>query len=829
MPDEVQRYRIEVVVDPRSAVDGTKTIERRFSSLENSADRLRRLLRTTFFFFGLTASIKQLFDLSDAYTKIENRVRLVTKSDEERQVVLQKLFEVSNRVRIGTEQVAELYVRTALSARLLGRSQQELINFTESVSEALILSGASAQEANSGLIQLSQGIAANRLGGDELRSVLEQLPAVADVIAKQLGVTRGELRRLGTEGRITAAVILDAFKNAREELAERFAQTIPTIGQAFEVLRNSLLRLIGEFNRAAGAGEIVAKIILSLAVNIETVVRVLAGLASALGVTLLIVGFQRATVAFLAFSKALLFNPLTLFPAAVALAIGAVVSFGDKLKLSIGSFATLQDVVVSAFAVITETISSFGVFFGDTVEEADKNTSLSLRKILEGFALTFDAIVGLIRGSFNVVKLAFSTLPTSLGVALDTALVFVREFAENITQVFVALSKTFGLTITQSARDVRNVVTGYIGAISAGIKGNADAAESFLESADSAASRLSQTFTSFPEKLQGELARLKTVQFFDPVDVRQDATVTAENFASAFRKGVTSATGAEDSIGEAIKRAESVGVARAAKEQADAAKLAAVDLTTAGTAVRNLTQDEIDLLGAITGATPELIRQSAALEGLKEQDAISPEQYQRFFDKLQIKALEASTSLEDGFHRAFLKLSLEAEDFAAAAEKALNTVADFGTDALVDLARTGGENFKQLADSAVQEIQRIIARLIILQAIKFIGNQLAPGAGDVAAGAIDAAPRALGGFTQPNRSYLVGERGPELFRPQQAGSIVSNAALTAPQKPPQVNVQVVNVSDPNEVPAAIDAGGSDRAIINVLQRNRNAVAQITSR
>ena len=141
---------------------------------------------------GTELELRQVHELTD----FQNRLRLVVDSEEEVRDVTQELFDIAQRTRVEFGAVSTVYSRTALAARDLGIDQSRLLQFTESVSQALILSGASAQEARGALIQLSQAIASGRLRGDELRSVLEQLPVVAQTIADSLGVTRGEFDRL---------------------------------------------------------------------------------------------------------------------------------------------------------------------------------------------------------------------------------------------------------------------------------------------------------------------------------------------------------------------------------------------------------------------------------------------------------------------------------------------------------------------------------------------------------------------------------------------------------------------------------------------------------
>lgn len=831
MAEETQRYRIEVVVDPKPGDQGISIVEKRLVSLETAADRLRRLLRNLFFFAGLGASVRQLFDLSDAYTRIENRVRLVTRSEDERRVVLDRLFEVSNRVRTGTEQIGELYVRTALSAKNLGRSQQELLNFTESVSQALILSGASAQEANAGLVQLSQGISANRLGGDELRSVLEQLPAVADVLAQSLGVTRAQLRQMGAEGKITAEVILNAFRDAREELAGRFGATVPTIGQSFQVLKNRLLEFVGNANRATGASKLISEGILKLAEDIDRLARSVVLLSVALGTTLVVSGIQRAIAAMRAFSVVLLTNPLTLLPAVLALVIGYFVAFGDQVQVASDKVATLQDFAVAAFQVISERLAPMIELLKDAAASIGlfgSEAQFSFEGMVRGAAITVDAIVGLFRGLGNAISVLLGNIPTRFKDVLNLATFAIREFAEKSIDFILAQYQTLGDTIIRTGGLIGQVIANYSAALGALSAGNAEAAQDLTETAENSLNLIGQTFKSFPDRFRQNFAKLSAVDLLPVVELTGGAQILGDEVGAAFKEGFVGVTGATDLVDDIFDRAEERGRKRAAEQAAEAARLAAVDLNAPGESKFVFTDQQLDLLGQITGQTKEYKQQIADLNILYQQGAITLEQYQRTQDQLTIKSLQNATDMESGFKRAFLSMSLEATNFADATERAMESVADFGTDALVDLARTGGENFKQLADQAVQELQRIIARLIVVNLLKAAGEAIGGPVGGIVAGAAGGSVgKAVGGTVQPDRSYLVGERGPELFQPRQTGSIVPNAAIAGPTKPPQVNVQVVNVSDPNEVPSAIEGGGADRAIINVLQRNKAAVAQVT--
>lgn len=271
---------IDIVVRER----GARVVRRRIEDIGGSAARASRgvnALRNTLFILGGAGILSSLQRTLDTLTNFENRLRLVTNSTAELNAVQAELFALSNRTRSSFEGSAEVFTRTALAVRELGVSQRETLQFTESLNQAVILSGANTTEATAGLIQLSQALASNRLSGDEFRSVAEQLPFVLDVIAQELGVTRGELRQLSREGEITGEVILRSFRNARVELNELFAQTVPTIGQAFQVFRNNLLETLDRLDDFTGASAAVARAIIALGNSLEFLVAALIAAGSA--------------------------------------------------------------------------------------------------------------------------------------------------------------------------------------------------------------------------------------------------------------------------------------------------------------------------------------------------------------------------------------------------------------------------------------------------------------------------------------------------------------------------------------------------------------------
>jgi len=316
---------IDIVVRER----GARVVRRRLAEIGDVAERSvrgLRLLQNTLFVLGAAGAVAGLVRLTDTLTNFENRLKLVTSSEQQLIAVEKELFEIAIRTRSAYEGTAETFNRTALAVRGLGFSLQDTLRFTETLNKATILSGASVREANAAMIQLSQGLAAGRLNGDELRSVLEQLPFVADLIGAELirlGVissnalgndaatnaeilsntlvnTRGEMRRLGREGKLATDIVVDSLLNASEFVDGAFADTIPTIGQSLSVLRTSFLRFLDTIDDSTRISEAVARSIIAIAESLDfLLVGLLAGGAafSALKLTTFIQGAFTAAAA----------------------------------------------------------------------------------------------------------------------------------------------------------------------------------------------------------------------------------------------------------------------------------------------------------------------------------------------------------------------------------------------------------------------------------------------------------------------------------------------------------------------------------------------------
>lgn len=264
-----------------------KQIEDRASAMESnvsgSFDRLARIV-------GGAAVINELKKLSDAWLEASNKIKSAGVAEAMAGSVTNEIADIATRARSGFSEVADLYARLTRTGKTFGATQGEIAVATETVSKALKVSGASASEVQSTLVQLGQALGSGRLQGDELRSLLENAPVVAGAIAKEFGVAVGALKDLGAEGKLTSERVFRAIVNAAPEVGEAFAKTNASIADSFTLLQNAALKFVGNSKQMGMAAQAASSSIQFLAKNIDGVATAAAAVGAVIATRLVAAG-----------------------------------------------------------------------------------------------------------------------------------------------------------------------------------------------------------------------------------------------------------------------------------------------------------------------------------------------------------------------------------------------------------------------------------------------------------------------------------------------------------------------------------------------------------
>jgi len=295
---------------------------------------------------GHTLALGAVFDqvrrLTDDYTKLTAQLRIATKTQAEYAQGLADVRRIAAESQGDLKATASLYTRLSNSLAQFGATQKQVSSMTEAVALGLKAYGATATEASSAMLQLTQAIGSNRLGGDEFRALMEEMPNMMRILAKSMGVTFGALKTLSAEGKITNAELLKAWSDpALIAALMKQATMTRTITGEMMVFRNNLTMLVGEFMGASKGTEgitaslhLMSDSVLLLAENLKILVLAVTVLSLAYAGKFA-VGLVSATNLTLAHSEALAIN------AAMNLRAAEATNFGAKAALAQGAASAL--------------------------------------------------------------------------------------------------------------------------------------------------------------------------------------------------------------------------------------------------------------------------------------------------------------------------------------------------------------------------------------------------------------------------------------------------------------------------------------------------------
>ena len=212
---------------------------------------------------------KTVLSIADDYTLLDNKLKLVTTSSENLKAVQEGLYQQSLRSHSSYSSSVDLYARFAKATETMGTSQSDLLRITETLNKAMVISGATQQEATNGIIQLSQGMASGVLRGEEFNSIMENGSRIAKMLADYLHTDVGGLRQMATEGKITSEIMVKAFAASAGKIDEEFSKMQPTIQQAMTDLKTVFGRLVSYSDRSAEGTKSIAGEIANLAQTID--------------------------------------------------------------------------------------------------------------------------------------------------------------------------------------------------------------------------------------------------------------------------------------------------------------------------------------------------------------------------------------------------------------------------------------------------------------------------------------------------------------------------------------------------------------------------------
>lgn len=236
-------------------------------------DDLGRRASASIAAIGAAVGTKELMGLSDSWTTLNNKVAAVSQSTGMQARSMSDLVKGADDARSGIEAYTDLYTKLMRSASGVAKNEEEIARATNIVSKAFVAGGAAASEQAASILQLGQALSSGVLQGDELHSLRENAPLLAEAIAKEFNTTVGALKDLGAEGKLTADRVFKAILSAGKDIEKQFDATNATMADGFTRVKNALTEYVGIGGQASGVSYSITQGLIMIADNFDKVAK----------------------------------------------------------------------------------------------------------------------------------------------------------------------------------------------------------------------------------------------------------------------------------------------------------------------------------------------------------------------------------------------------------------------------------------------------------------------------------------------------------------------------------------------------------------------------
>lgn len=767
MATTIDRYKL--IVDTKGATAGV-------GGFATSLKGLGPLMAAAFSIAAITKFAGAMKNATGEFENYRNSLSLITDSQAELTDTMQKLNNaaVANRAAFGD--TIDLYTKLTLATEELGVSQDQVLKVTGNFQKALAISGADAGTAAGAIRQFGQAMASGTVRGDEFNSIVEALGPALIIMARESGITVGELRKMSQAGELTAESFFKMVEGS-EAIQATFEATSKTINQLEQEVGDAFSKLLVVFAENSGAADLYRGVLEDLARGMRSVAGASTDIEAASFENL--VNDEGLGTAIERLKE---FNKDTETAAGLLAKINELQSgeatdiFGIRLA---GHNITLRD----QLELLGLTIEQYNAYSSALEEQARQQGLLS-----EATKLELEQLEEKRRVTEAVLK------PYADLLASTDAMAKANERGKSSL-----VKATEAQAAAKTALEELTALTGtYAGSFIPDLN----------EKIAIATTRHEQ-LTEQVERLGAAVQETATAQgFYDNLIKEAQASVSEVGFAkeAVERLSVAFAEGkiAPEIYEEAMKSLNNTlgTVTNSSKElseylnentfaAAERVKSAYEDISLAGlTGIsRELKQIELDELRLMRTAQERLKAQFADADATELQAALasieattrrtitarqeSATQVQAAID-LEIKSQRTFAS---GWKKAFDEYEDNATNAAKQAERIFNKTTRGMEDMIVNFAKTGKFEFKSFVASILEDL----LRAQVQQSIASIFGGIGGGGGGGNSGGFNpfAGFFANGGLIPGGKFGVVGERGPELISgPAQITPLTGGGAVT---------------------------------------------------
>jgi lambda family phage tail tape measure protein len=699
------------------------------------------------------AVAKGIFDLGNQFQEITNKLKAVTNSSEETAQAFSSVAAIARSTRSDLGSTADLYFRLTKSAETLNLTQGETARVTELFAKTLKNSGATATEASSAILQFGQAMASGKLAGDEFRSLNETNSDLMDRLAKSMGKPRGELKKLASEGKITAEIIANALLESGDQIDETFGKTSVTLGESLAMIRNEFTILVGKLETQFGLFSKIAGALTLVSENLDIVAAAMAG-AFAASVAGMIMNVTKAVRAFRAANQA---------AAASAVLLQAVTGVG-LIKVGVGLAAA-----GATLAIMNSQFDEQAEKVGEVTDEVDRQVG-STKTLVDASEKKADAtkeekeaaaeLARIIKRQSEEFKSQLADLQTGS-----------KEFATQLELRRAMLGAT----------EKEKAVLEAIGDIE---EDRADAIRDLNElTTISAADRLTlegEINTEYDNRITKTKAQLALEENISKeIEQRQNKRAASDEFGMM--------SGSLRNLQESYKIFD-LDKRERQQKTFELQQKNAVALQELEDKFADLKYEKETALGRLLNDEEKTAleqQQAEELKALLEIQATRTIGMELYLNQLD-QAREKTNTMNHGMMESFAEFARMVNDKAAYGARIFDTMTKGFESAIVSFVETGKLSFKDLFKSLMVEIIKMQANKIFLALFSPTGMF-----GDLFAGLFD-----KGGLIPGGKFGIAGENGPELINgPARVTSTASTAEILGRKSGPTQVTYNINAID----------------------------------
>lgn len=809
-------------IEIRVTTKGTDKAKKAVKGIGASADKAKKsVLSFKKVLGGISAAIavRTLVQYADAWTEINNRLKVVTTSSVEQQLVMGKLFKLAQETRSELKATAIVYSRIALATDGLGFSQTQLLRVTETLNKQVLIGGNNAEEARAGLIQFSQGLASGKLQGDELRSVLENLIGVQKALIGGFGklhkagkidfkVTKANLRELAAQGTLTSAMLIEALLAWTKETDKAFDEVSVTISGGLIKVKNAFMKYIGEVDNASGASKTFVLVLNSIANNFKLFVDiVLAGVAA-------MVTWKVTMFALAAQARAVIKNN-TLWSAS----IHKLINSWSVAKIKWLTFFKVSAALSVAIWGVTKIVELFS--------DSTSKSSITIAKQTKFMNLYRESIVGVtqVLKEQKQVQVIKQKLDIDIDIAniekdIQQALAEHREATERSIALQRSIISPLKPDVTEGVFYQARIID--IKKLSEALQGALIAKDNFLKAEKE---RKLKPFQGLKDSVESYRTAMEkaTIKITDSQKAQTALEGILKKLKNAFDSKVISLKQYKEVMLNTIDVNKEWTDSIALEQQEKMNKV----LKEYGDIVSKTTRKDTIHNEALE--SHKKVMQD--LKELRKDNILSQEQYNNVLTKTNSIYAEHLAALEAA------QLDKKMEQIAQKMEDSI-------TDAVLNMSKGLG-SFKDFVSAIFQDIAAEMVRSQISKPIaKFasglLGDIFGSMLGTPTGGNFGNAPssttpggftkipgRAKGGTVSGNSPYVVGEQGAELFIPSKTGTIVPNGASMGNTTNVTVNYSPqVTAFSPQQASVAIAENAP--TVVSIIRQAFNRTGQSVS-